>query len=210
VPAFGSELGGWSMLSHDAVWRAIDALAGRHGLSASALARRAGLDATAFNRSKRVTGDGRLRWPSTESLSKVMDATGTSLFAFMELLEARDDLAADAPDNVRGFREDPIAPCTSGVLPMPGDAAGSATLIEVVNDAFAPFYRRGDQLIVTTMGAMVPGNRVLLTYTSGKISVAEVRHLGDPALFGALGSRETFVVNRRDLVSVARILWASQ
>jgi phage repressor protein C with HTH and peptisase S24 domain len=52
-------------LTHARVWSAIDALARRYGLSASGLAKRAGLDPTAFNKSKRVTGEGRPRWPTT-------------------------------------------------------------------------------------------------------------------------------------------------
>ncbi|MCB1428220.1 MAG: helix-turn-helix transcriptional regulator, partial [Nitratireductor sp.] len=36
------------MLSHEGVWAAIDALAERHGMTASALARAAGLDPTSF------------------------------------------------------------------------------------------------------------------------------------------------------------------
>ena len=64
------------MLSHSRIWAAIDPLAARHGMTPSGLARRAGLDATTFNRSKRVTGDGRQRWPSTESIAKILDATG--------------------------------------------------------------------------------------------------------------------------------------
>ena len=63
------------MLSHRAIWEALDSLADRHGLSASGLAKLAGLDATAFNPSKRVSKDGRERWPSTESVAKVLEAT---------------------------------------------------------------------------------------------------------------------------------------
>ena len=74
------------MLSHEKVWAAIDALAARHSLSASGLARRAGLDSTAFNKSKRLSADGRPRWPSTESLAKVLDATGAGLDEFMALV----------------------------------------------------------------------------------------------------------------------------
>ncbi|TIO63069.1 MAG: helix-turn-helix transcriptional regulator, partial [Mesorhizobium sp.] len=70
------------MLSHDRVWAAIDALAERYSLSASGLARRAGLDSTAFNKSKRLSSDGRPRWPSTESLAKIIEATGASLEEF--------------------------------------------------------------------------------------------------------------------------------
>ena len=76
-----------AVLSHERVWAAIDSLAARHALSASGLARRAGLDSTAFNRSKRRSADGRPRWPSTESLAKIMDATGSTLIEFFALVE---------------------------------------------------------------------------------------------------------------------------
>ena len=45
------------VMKHEDVWRAIDALAQEHGLSASGLAKRAGLDPTTFNKSKRRTLD---------------------------------------------------------------------------------------------------------------------------------------------------------
>src|SRR5580693_3370448 len=75
------------MLTHAQVWSAIDRLAERAGLSASGLARRAGLDPTTFNKSKRVTPEGRARWPSTESLSKALQATGTPLDIFVQLID---------------------------------------------------------------------------------------------------------------------------
>ena len=78
-------------LSHAQIWKAIDALAAKTGYSASGLARAAGLDPTSFNPSKRSGGDPpRPRWPSTESLTRVLSATGVSLAAFAEL-------AQDAP-----------------------------------------------------------------------------------------------------------------
>ena len=70
-------------MKHEDIWRALDTLAAENGLSASGLAKRSGLDATTFNPSKRRMPDGRARWPSTESLAKVLDATGASLEAFM-------------------------------------------------------------------------------------------------------------------------------
>jgi phage repressor protein C with HTH and peptisase S24 domain len=75
------------MLTHGKIWTAIDALARRYGLTPSGLAKRAGLDATAFNPSKRTTTEGRLRWPTTESLSKVLSATGATLDEFVDLLD---------------------------------------------------------------------------------------------------------------------------
>ena len=72
-----------AMLTHADVWRAIDRLAQEYGLSASGLARRAGLDPTTFNKSKRITREGKNRWPSTESVAKVLTATGASLNEFV-------------------------------------------------------------------------------------------------------------------------------
>ena len=64
-------------MQHSQIWRAIDALAARRGLSPSGLARAAGLDPTTFNKSKREATDGRPRWPSTESLARALADAGT-------------------------------------------------------------------------------------------------------------------------------------
>src|SRR6187399_1278451 len=75
------------MLSHDQIWGALDRLAARADLSPSGLAKRAGLDPTTFNKSKRITPDGRARWPSTESVAKALTATGTPIDTFVQLIE---------------------------------------------------------------------------------------------------------------------------
>src|SRR5215470_14828277 len=75
-----------AMLTHAQIWEAIDALAARAGTSPSGLAKRAGLDPTTFNRSKRITPDQRQRWPSTESVAKCLAATGTTLDQFVALV----------------------------------------------------------------------------------------------------------------------------
>src|SRR5262250_1089137 len=74
------------MLTHAQIWTGIDRLAAHAGLSPSGLAKRAGLDPTTFNKSKRVTLSGRERWPSTESVAKSLAATGTSLDQFVALV----------------------------------------------------------------------------------------------------------------------------
>src|ERR1700709_1162229 len=74
------------MLTHGQIWTALDRLAAHAGLSPSALAKRAGLDPTTFNKSKRVTSDGRERWPSTESLAKALTASNSSIESFVGLI----------------------------------------------------------------------------------------------------------------------------
>ena len=71
------------MLTHHQIWTALDRLAEHAGLSPSGLAKRAGLDPTTFNKSKRITNDGRERWPSTESVAKALAATNTAIDAFV-------------------------------------------------------------------------------------------------------------------------------
>ena len=75
------------MDSHQKVWNAVDTIAWRARLSPSGLAKAAGLDATAFNPSKRVGVGGRQRWPNVETIQKSFDATGTTWSAFARLVE---------------------------------------------------------------------------------------------------------------------------
>src|SRR5580765_8501814 len=76
-----------AMLTHNQIWTAIDRLAARAKLTPSGLAKKAGLDPTTFNKSKRITPEGRARWPSTESVAKSLAATGTSVETFVQLIE---------------------------------------------------------------------------------------------------------------------------
>ena len=75
------------MFTHRQVWDAIDQIAEDHGMTASGLAKKAGLDSTTFNRSKRVSPDGRERWPSTESVAKILRVTGEPIDQFASLVD---------------------------------------------------------------------------------------------------------------------------
>src|SRR6186713_1635731 len=92
-----------SMLTHAQIWTAIDRLADRSGLSPSGLAKKAGLDPTTFNKSKRITPDGRARWPSTESIAKALAATSSSVESFVSLIADTSGAAKAVP--LIGFAE---------------------------------------------------------------------------------------------------------
>jgi phage repressor protein C with HTH and peptisase S24 domain len=74
-------------LRADDIWAAIDQLASEHGWTTSGLARRAGLDPTAFNRSKRQI-NARDRWPASSSIVKVLDGTGETFLEFARRVTA--------------------------------------------------------------------------------------------------------------------------
>lgn len=79
------------MFTHEDIWRGIDRLASSFGYSPSGLAKQAGLDPTSFNKSKRISPDGKPRWPSTESISKILAVTGATLSDFISLMDAPED-----------------------------------------------------------------------------------------------------------------------
>ena len=68
---------GAAVLNHHSVWASIDTIAEIKGWSVSGLAKRAGLNATTFNRSKRTKG-GRERWPSIETIAKILEVAEIS------------------------------------------------------------------------------------------------------------------------------------
>ncbi len=209
-------------LSHTQIWSAIDRLARREGLSASALARRAGLDPTSFNPSKRFgPGDPpRPRWPSTESLTRILSACGLSLGEFAEL--AQD--AADGPPLIPmlgmaqagqdGFFDDAGLPTGDGwlqtELPRPRDSLLS---LRIAGDSMSPLYREGDHVIVDREASDVrKGDRVVVRTTGGETLAKELAALSSRSVTLAsinpdYGPR---TLPRADILWMGRILWVSQ
>ena len=74
-------------MTHAEVWHAIERFASEHGMSCSGLAKRSGLDPTTFNRSKRWSREGQPRWPSTNSISKILASTGSSIQDFTKYID---------------------------------------------------------------------------------------------------------------------------
>lgn len=95
------------MLTHESVWDAVDALASRSGWSVSGLAVRARLDPTALNRSKRIGIDGKPRWPSMETIAKLLSAAGMSLSAWCDLVEKKAAGAGARAGTVLCIDDDP-------------------------------------------------------------------------------------------------------
>jgi phage repressor protein C with HTH and peptisase S24 domain len=218
------------MLSHDRIWAAIDALAERHQLSPSGLARRAGLDPTSFNKSKRQASDGRSRWPSTESVSKVLEATGSSLEEFMAMVRgqaagAGSERAAPGSNAIPllgfaqagagGFFDDGGFPAGQGweMVDFPTAPGGKGVYaLEVQGESMLPLYRDGDVLIVEPHAQVRRGDRVVVKTREGEV-MAKILHR-QTARTIELSSlnieHENRIFDMADVEWVARIIWASQ
>lgn len=211
------------MLTHADIWAAIDALARDHGLTASALARRAGLDPTTFNKSKRITREGKPRWPSTESVAKVLDATGASLAQLLGYIDDAVPAAAkggtipligSAQAGDRGYFDDAGYPCGGGwdEIPFPEMGDANAYALEVSGDSMEPLYRDGDIVIVSPAASVRRGDRVVVKTVEGEVMVKQLlrqsaRRIELASLNPAHPGRS---LAAEDVAWMARILWASQ
>lgn len=78
-------------MNHYQIWHAIELFAHDHGMSCSGLAKRSGLDPTTFNKSKRASVFGQPRWPSTETISKILSATNSAPQDFFKYIKDTDN-----------------------------------------------------------------------------------------------------------------------
>jgi phage repressor protein C with HTH and peptisase S24 domain len=208
------------ILTHDQIWGALDRLAAQAGLSPSGLAKRAGLDPTTFNKSKRVTSDGRERWPSTESIAKALAAAESSIDIFARLIG--DDSGDGHSVPLLGFAQ----ASASGVFDESGFPAGKgwseialptaednrAFALEISGDALMPAYRDGDVILVSPGAPIRKGDRVVVKTKAGELTLAMLKRRTARALdllpLDAAQGERTMAVS--EVAWIARIVWASQ
>ena len=213
-------------MKHEEIWRALDALAAEAGMSSSGLARRAGLDPTTFNPSKRIMPDGRARWPSTESLAKALDAAGANLEVFAHLVAGgraisaklgparRIPLIGMAQAGGDGFFGDAGYPAGAGwdEVSLPDIADPNAYALEISGDSMEPVFRDGDMIVVSPEASIRRGDRVVVRTIRGEVMAKHLARRSarriDLRSFNADHPNYSF-----DLAEIAwmhRIIWASQ
>lgn len=208
------------MLTHDQIWAALDRLAARAGLSSSGLAKRAGLDPTTFNKSKRVTSDGRERWPSTESIAKALAAAESSIDIFARLID--DDHGDDrtvpllrfAQGSASGAFDESGFPSGKGwsEIALPAAEDDHAFALEISGNALAPAYRDGDVILVSPGAPIRKGDRVVVKTSAGEVTIARLKRRTAKTLelepLDAAPAERTMATG--DVAWIARIVWASQ
>lgn len=217
-------------MKHEDVWRALDTLAAEHGLSASGLAKKSGLDATTFNPSKRRMPDGRNRWPSTESLAKVLDATGASLESFTSLVTGARALSSGgtaarmiarrvpliglAQAGSEGYFDDGGYPVGGGwdEVSLPEIADPNAYALEISGDSMEPVYRDGDLVIVSPSAPIRRGDRVVVRTMGGEVMAKQLarRSARRVDLKSLNPEHPDYSFDLTEVNWIHRIVWASQ
>jgi phage repressor protein C with HTH and peptisase S24 domain len=211
------------MFSHKQVWGAIDTVAERYGFSASGLAKKSGLDPTSFNPSKRNGPDGRPRWPTMESIARVLNASGASVEEFMDLLSGRKGqppkrkvipMLGFAKAGKGGFFDDSGFPAGGAweEIDVPGVTDTQAYALEITGDSMQPVYREGDTIIVSPATTIRKGDRVVVRTSDGQV-MAKIMHRQTAKTVELSSFNPDHDTKTLDLKSVdwmARIIWASQ
>ena len=206
------------MSRHHAVWQAIDRLAEQRRLTPSGLARRAGLDPTTFNKSKRITKDQRARWPSTESIDKILDATGATWGEFVSLMNEGTfknvPLIGFAQAGTAGFFDDAGYPGGSGWddIPFPDIGDPHAYALEISGDSMEPVYRDGDIVVVSPQAPIRRGDRVIVKTREEEVMAKILRRKTSQKyeLKSLNPEHPDRWLSAEDVEWIARIVWASQ
>ena len=207
-------------LTHSQIWTALDRLAARSKLSPSGLPKRSGLDPTTFNKSKRITPDGRARWPSTESVAKALSATSVSVESFVSLIGESNGAAQAIPligfaeAGASGYFDDAGFPVGKGwdEIAFPGVTDERTYALEISGDAMLPAYRDGDVIIVSPAAPVRRGDRVVVKTKNGEVMVKELKRqtAKQVELKSLNADHPERTLPLDDVVWIARIVWASQ
>ena len=207
-------------LTHHQIWTALDRLAERSDLSPSGLAKKSGLDPTTFNKSKRITPDGRARWPSTESIAKALSATGASVESFVSLIGESNGTAQAVPligfaeAGAGGYFDDGGFPVGKGwdEIAFPAVTDEHAYALEISGESMQPTYRDGDVIIVSPAAPVRRGDRVVVKTKSGEVMVKELKRqtAKQVELKSLNADHPERTLSLEEVVWIARIVWASQ
>ncbi|MGB9370217.1 MAG: helix-turn-helix transcriptional regulator [Xanthobacteraceae bacterium] len=209
------------MLTHSDIWNAVDRLAARAGLSASGLAKKAGLDPTTFNKSKRVTPEGRSRWPSTESVAKSLQATNTTVDTFVSLITDRGGASTQAVPLIGlaeagagGYFDDAGFPAGKGwdEIAFPAVNDEHAYALEISGSSMEPAYRDGTVVMVSPTSPVRRGDRVVVKTRNGEVMAKELKRRTSKTieLRSLNPDHKERTLAADDVLWIARIMWASQ
>lgn len=215
------------MFNHDDIWIAIDKLANNNGFSTSGLAKKAGLDPTSFNRSKRLSPDGKPRWPSTESLSKILSVTNVTMNEFITYIHVESQNISNAVQKSipvigcaqagqQGYFTDAGYPQGEGwdMVDLPGFTPKDDTTyaLEVSGDSMQPLYRDGDIIVVCPESSIRKGDRVVVKTKDGQVMAKELkRQTATKIELKSLNAdHDDITFTPSELDWIARVLWVSQ
>jgi phage repressor protein C with HTH and peptisase S24 domain len=197
------------------IWQAIDLLAKNNGVSVSALAKKAGLDPTSFNKSKRISPLGKPRWPSMESLLKLIESVNISFQDLLNLATNKNISFSqikiiELSELKKNEKTESIIQNTNKKLSIAHEK-GETFAIIINEDGFSPIYKKEKSIIVIKAKKTSKGDRILIKTRDKNI------YIGDLVKISALKyeiitipSWEIKQIGFEHIEFIGKVLWASQ
>lgn len=179
----------------------------------------AGLDPTTFNKSKRTTPSGRLRWPSTESISKILLITETPLTDFMQYLSGdamRHHLFTIPSMDEKTAQKAKLFDKSGKIIvddkhkvSFPASDHQKLFCFEITSDQFAPTYQKGDTLILD-INAEFRRNDPILVKTKQDITIGMLKKEMAGRYIIQNAAKKEIEIEKSAIEWSGRILWLSQ
>lgn len=202
-------------MNYNEIWEAVDKLAEMNGLTPSGLAKKAGLDPTTFNKSKRICPDGKKRWPSLDSINKITSVCHISFEDFYHILDE-----TGKTDGIRGVSIIPIYNLSDwgrednqyknkSYINFPNmESDMYAVLVNGKNEV----YPANSVLILSPTSPIKKGNKVLLTlkFTKETIIGEFINRINGGIKILNSATKEKIAINISEIEKIGRIMWVSQ
>lgn len=203
------------MFTHEEIWVALDRLAEAHNYSTSGLAKKAGLDPTTFNKSKRITPDGKPRWPSTESIAKSLAATEATLLdliGFIENTALTPTSAGFSTFEHYDLSQNELKRLNQKNLPTIIDAPENSFAITITTPQWTPTYKKGTTLIAYPTDNFEPDDIIFIETHDSQFFIMTVDNIEEEviALRAIVINEPDRRIERADILKSAKVLWASQ
>lgn len=205
-------------MKYEQVWEAVDKLAKVNGLTPSGLAKKAGLDSTTFNKSKRIRPDGKKRWPSLDSLNKIIEVCNISFEQFYDLVNK--DIKADANSvpyikfsklTNHKIEDAKLTTENWNRIRFP-ETCCNLYSVELDIDNYEPFYRKNTILVLTQNSEIRKGDRIVILLNDGRVLINEFirRTASTIEVCDLLTPEIETTINIQTISLINRIIWASQ
>lgn len=207
-------------MKYEEVWNAVDKLAKNRGLSASGLAKLAGLDATTFNKSKRIRPDGKKRWPSLDSINKILEVCNIGFEEFYNISNTGEPREGSTSipfikfsklTEQQNFISKNLDTSLWNKVMFP-DNRDNLYAIEIDAHNYAPVYKNGAMIMVASNSDIRKGDRIIIFQQNGEILINEfIRRTATKLVICDVNNCDIeidMLISKIKLIN--RIVWASQ
>lgn len=192
------------------IWDAVDKLAEVNGLSPSGLAKKAGLDSTTFNKSKRVRTDGKNRFPSLDSIYKITSACNVSFDDFMAMTENEVKIEPSNSIAYIKYSNGKSVALTGNALMQFPESKNDIYAMQI--DSKTTIYEENSIIIISKNSDIRTGDRIAIFTNDKKIHLGKFirKTQKEIEIFGLNINDEQINIDIKKIMKIDRILWASQ